>query len=235
MPRKRPQDRLEQLADAALTVFGRTGFRLAQMDDIAAEMGVAKGTLYGYVDSKEALFALALDSVMRPGPVPPPTLPVTAPGEAELLARVRDRAAELGALPVLQAALDRSAGTDVRAELAGVIGELWDLLAATRRGADMIERSARDWPELAEVFYIGFRRDLIARLARYLERGSRRGELRPAGHSQVTARFVLESVVWFASHRLVDPDSADIDGEVARTEVTRLLITALIPDAAGTS
>jgi AcrR family transcriptional regulator len=235
MPRKRPQDRLEQLADAALTVFGRTGFRLAQMDDIAAEMGVAKGTLYGYVDSKEALFTLALDSVMRPGPVPPPTLPVTAPGEAELLARVRDRIAELGALPVLQAALDRRAGTDVRAELAGVIGELWDLLAATRRGADMIERSARDWPELAEVFYIGFRRDLIARLARYLERGSRRGELRPAGHPQVTARFVLESVVWFASHRLGDPDSADIDGEVARTEVTRLLITALIPDAAGTS
>lgn len=235
MPRKRPQGRLEQLADAALTVFGRTGFRLAQMDDIAAEMGVAKGTLYGYVDSKEALFALAVESVMRPGPAPLPPLPVTAPGEAELLARVRDRVAELGALPVLQAALDRSGEADARAELAGVIGELWDLLAATRRGADMIERSARDWPELAEVFYIGFRRDLIARLARYLEQRSRRGELRPVRHPQVTARFVLESVVWFASHRLGDPDSADIDGEVARAEVTGLLITALIPDGMSAS
>ena len=230
MPRKRPEDRLGQLADAALTVFGRAGFRLAQMDDIAAEMGVAKGTLYGYVDSKEALFALALESIMRPASLPPSALPVAAPGEAELLARVRDRIAELGALPALQAALDRQAEADVRAELAGVVGELWDLLAATHRGADMIERSARDWPELAEVFYIGFRRDLIARLARYLERGARRGELRPVEHPRITARFVLESVVWFASHRLGDPDSADIDSDLARAEVTGLLITALIPD-----
>ena len=46
-------------------------------------------------------------------------------------------------------------------------------------------------------------------------------------------RFDQESVVWFASHRLSDPDSADIDGEVARADVTRLLITALIPDDAS--
>jgi len=235
MPRRRPRDRLDQLADAALTVFGRTGFRLAQMDDIAAEMGVAKGTLYGYVDSKEALFALALESIMRPGSLPLPPLPIAAPSEAELLARVRDRIAELGALPALQTALARRGPADATSELARIIGELWDLLAATRRGADMIERSARDWPELAEVFYIGFRRQLIASLASYLEQGARRGELRPVEHSGVTARFVLESVVWFASHRHGDPDSADIDGEVARAEVTRLLITALIPDAASRS
>jgi len=235
MPRKKPEDRLDQLADAALTVFGRTGFRLAQMDDIAAEMGVAKGTLYGYVTGKEALFALALESVMRRRPAPPPPLPMAAPGEAELLARVRDRVAELGALPVLEAALDRRAEVDVRAELAEIIGELWDLLAATRRGADMIERSARDWPELAEVFYVGFRRGLIARLARYLEHGSRRGELRPVEHPQVTARFVLESVVWFASHRLRDLDPANVDEEAVRPAVTRLLLAALVPDTASRS
>src|SRR5260221_5063714 len=137
MPRKRPEDRLDQLADAALTGFGGAGVRLAQMDDIAAEMGVAKGTLYGYVDSKEALFALALESIMRPASLPPSALPIAAPSEAELLARVRDRIAELGALPALQAALDRQAEADVRAELAGVVGELWDLLALTRRAADM--------------------------------------------------------------------------------------------------
>lgn len=233
MPRTRPRDRLDQLADAALTVFGRTGFRLAQMDDIAAEMGVAKGTLYGYVDSKEALFALALESVMRPGSLPLPPLPLAAPSEAELLARVRDRIAELGALPALQRALARRGQADIGGELAGIIDELWDLLTATRRGADMIERSARDWPELAEVFYVGFRRRLIASLAGYLERGARRGELRPIEHPDVTARFVLESVVWFASHRHSDPDSADIDEEVARPAVTRLLIAALIPDAAS--
>jgi len=235
MPRTRPPDRLDQLADAALSVFGRTGFRLAQVDDIAAEMGVAKGTVYGYVTSKEALFALALESVMHPGALPPRPLPIAAPGEAELLARVRDRVAELGALPALQAARTRRGPADAGRELTGILGELWEMLAATRRGADMIERSARDWPELAEVFYVGFRRQLIASLAGYLEQGARRGELRPVEHPGVTARFVLESVVWFASHRHGDPDSAGIDDDVARPAVTRLLITALIPDAAGRS
>jgi len=235
MPRTRPPDRLDQLADAALTVFGRTGFRLAQMDDIAAELGVAKGTVYGYVTSKEALFALALESVMHPGALPPRPLPIAAPGEAELLARVRDRIAELGALPALQAALARRGPADAGRELTGIFDELWEMLATTRRGADMIERSARDWPELAEVFYVGFRRQLIASLASYLEQGARRGELRPVEHPEVTARFVLESVVWFASHRHGDPDSADINDDVARRAVTRLLITALIPDAASRS
>jgi len=232
MPRTRPPDRLDQLADAALTVFGRAGFRLAQMDDIAAEMGVAKGTVYGYVTSKEALFALALESLMHPGALPPRPLPIAAPGEAELLARVRDRIAELAAL---QAALARRGPADAGRELTGILDELWEMLAATRRGADMIERSARDWPELAEVFYVGFRRQLIASLASYLEQGARRGELRPVEYPEVTARFVLESVVWFASHRHGDPDSADIDDDMARPAVTRLLITALIPDAASRS
>ena len=235
MPRTRPPDRLDQLADAALTVFGRTGFRLAQVDDIAAEMSVAKGTVYGYVTSKEALFALALESVMHPGALPPRPLPIAAPGEAELLARVRDRIAELGALPALQTALARRGPADAGRELTGILDELWEMLAATRRGADMIERSARDWPELAEVFYVGFRRQLIASLASYLEQGARRGELRPVEYPEVTARFVLESVVWFASHRHGDPDSAGISDDMARPAVTRLLITALIPDAASRS
>ena len=235
MPRTRPPDRLDQLADAALTVFGRAGFRLAQMDDIAAEMGVAKGTVYGYVTSKEALFALALESLMHPGALPPRPLPIAAPGEAELLARVRDRIAELGALPALQTALARRGPADAGRELTGILDELWEMLAATRRGADMIERSARDWPELAEVFYVGFRRQLIASLASYLEQGARRGELRPVEYPEVTARFVLESVVWFASHRHGDPDSAGISDDMARPAVTRLLITALIPDAASRS
>ncbi len=238
MPRRRPPGRLDQLADAALTVFGTKGFRLAQMDDIAAVMGIAKGTLYGYVDGKEALFALAVESVMRPGPLPSPPLPVAAPTEAELLARIRERIAELCALPALERATRRRvtpAAPDAARELAEVIGELWDLFAATRRGADMIERSARDWPELAEVFYVGFRRDLITRLATYIEQRSGRGEFRPANNPGVAARFLLESVVWFARHRLRDPDAPQIDEAAARSVVTRLLINALIPDTGGIS
>lgn len=44
------------ILDAADRLFARFGYRRTAMDDVAAEAGVAKGTLYLYFDSKAALF-----------------------------------------------------------------------------------------------------------------------------------------------------------------------------------
>ena len=56
MARSIPEDRLERLVDVATQVFIEQGYARTQMADVAAALGVAKGTLYGYVESKEALF-----------------------------------------------------------------------------------------------------------------------------------------------------------------------------------
>jgi AcrR family transcriptional regulator len=45
-----------QILEAASTVFNRMGYDGASMNDIAAEAGVSKPTLYVYFDNKEALF-----------------------------------------------------------------------------------------------------------------------------------------------------------------------------------
>ena len=47
--------RQRQLLDAALRVFARDGFDGASVASIADEAGVAKGSVYLYFDSKEAL------------------------------------------------------------------------------------------------------------------------------------------------------------------------------------
>jgi AcrR family transcriptional regulator len=61
MPRIADPTRPDAILDAARTVFLRDGYADAHMSDIAAEAGVAVGTLYLYFDSKEALTqALAL-------------------------------------------------------------------------------------------------------------------------------------------------------------------------------
>ena len=46
----------QTILDAADRLFARFGYRRTAMDDVAAEAGVAKGTLYLYFDSKTALF-----------------------------------------------------------------------------------------------------------------------------------------------------------------------------------
>jgi TetR/AcrR family transcriptional repressor of nem operon len=53
--RRPPEVRREQILDAAASVFIEKGPSVATMDEVAAEAGVAKGTVYLYFDSKERL------------------------------------------------------------------------------------------------------------------------------------------------------------------------------------
>lgn len=53
---RRPEERPDEILDAALGVFGRCGFARARLEEVASEAGVSKGTLYRYFDSKEDLF-----------------------------------------------------------------------------------------------------------------------------------------------------------------------------------
>lgn len=49
-------DTSARILEAAVSVFSRYGYRRAAIDDVAREAGVAKGTIYLYHESKEALF-----------------------------------------------------------------------------------------------------------------------------------------------------------------------------------
>lgn len=51
----------EAILDAATRVFGRLGFQDAKMADIAAEAGVAAGTVYNYFKNKEEVFRSILE------------------------------------------------------------------------------------------------------------------------------------------------------------------------------
>ena len=53
---RRRDERLQDILDAALDVFSEAGFTQARLEDVAARAGVAKGTLYLYVSSKQDLF-----------------------------------------------------------------------------------------------------------------------------------------------------------------------------------
>lgn len=56
-------ERRAQIIEAALACFVREGYNNTTMDDIVAESGLSKGSLYWYFKSKDDLFATALMSV----------------------------------------------------------------------------------------------------------------------------------------------------------------------------
>ncbi|MFB0536750.1 MAG: TetR/AcrR family transcriptional regulator [Anaerolineae bacterium] len=57
-------ERRAQIIQAALACFTRKGYNNTTMDDIAAESGLSKGSLYWYFKSKDDLFAAAIMSLL---------------------------------------------------------------------------------------------------------------------------------------------------------------------------
>jgi AcrR family transcriptional regulator len=114
MPRTRPAGRLDQLIECAVKVFTARGYRRTQMADVAREMGVSPGTLYNYVESKEALFHLVVDrAFLEERPEPPSALPIPTPPAGAMLQRLRERLEIGAALPRLDAALARHRVTEL--------------------------------------------------------------------------------------------------------------------------
>ena len=58
---RRPDDRPQELLEAALRVFAQQGYAGTRLDDVAEAAGVTKGTIYHYFDTKEELLFGAID------------------------------------------------------------------------------------------------------------------------------------------------------------------------------
>lgn len=60
----RESERRRQILAAAGTVFARQGYHGARMDDVVAESGLSKGTLYWYFKSKEELATALVHQIL---------------------------------------------------------------------------------------------------------------------------------------------------------------------------
>lgn len=233
MPRTRPADRFDQLLACAAKVFTARGYRRTQMADIAQEMGVSPGTLYNYVESKEALFHLLIDRDFQTEPSEPPAaLPLPTPPAGATLQRLRERLAADGVLPHLDAALARQRVTDARAELTGIVRELYALVARNRQASALIERSALDLPELAALWFGEMRRGILERLTYYLERRIERGHFRSVPDAATAARLIIEVIAFFAWHRHDNP-FASIDDTRAEETTVHFVVSALVLERAA--
>ena len=232
MARAMPDDRVEQLVDCAAAVFIERGYTLTQMADVAAALGVAKGTLYLYVESKEALFDLVARYADAPRPFGKrPSLPVHTPKPGATLRYVRERIAQSQVPPTLARALAGKRVHDAPAELEAIVRELYDTLAVNRRGIKLLDRSARDYPELAALWFVRGRGGLIALLAQYLGERVRRRAFRSVPDTTVAARLIIETVTFWAVHRHSDLHPQVVDDAVAKDTVVQFIARALIEEA----
>jgi AcrR family transcriptional regulator len=224
-------ERLPEIIAAAVRMFTRDGYRAARMSDVAAEAGLSEAALYRYVTSKEGLFVLAIRHALLLEELPAEGLPLPAGSLAEVMREARDFVAEAVPFGTLAAALATSEPDDPARELEAVLRELFALEGQTKEATDMIDRSARELPDLAELLNDGLYRPVIAALAEYLQSRADKGFLRQTPDSRATARLVVETLTWFARHRYHDPQGAELSEKLAEETAVDALVHALLPGA----
>jgi len=228
MARVIPSDRLSQLIAAAADVFIAQGYRRTQIEDVAQALGVAKGTIYGSVQSKEALFDAALRYADGLEPLPDiSALPLPTPEAGSTLAWLRSRITREAHDLELTAALGRTRVRDARQELTAVLGDLYERMERNRHGIKLVDRCSLDQPELAAVWFGEGRWAQHAALAQYLQRRIAKGHLRSVGDVAIAARLLLETVAFWAVHRHWDPSPQQVAESDVQTNVIELLIRSL--------
>jgi AcrR family transcriptional regulator len=242
MARQIPPDRLPAVLDAAARVFITHGYRRAQMQDVADALGLAKGTLYGYARSKEALFTAAVRYADDAEPLPDvAALPVPVPGPGELAELVAARLAAEVPEMALTRALARpdppATAQDAVAELSDVVVDLYLRLADHRVAIKLVDRCAPELPDLARVWFGAGRGAQMSAMETYLRQRAATGALWLPGPTAVVARTVVDMCVMWAVHCPFDPAppdtallAADTGDETVAATLAQMFARALIAD-----
>ena len=230
-------ERLPELIAAAVRVFTREGYRSARMTDVAAEMSLSEAAIYRYVESKEGLFVLAIRHALLLEDLPTGDLPLSGeePPLAATLKEAREFITEVVPFGALAGALSGPDPDDAGAELELILRELFELESRTREAADMLERSARELPEMADLLNEGIRRPVLSALTAYLE---------PVWSGLLVADptrarqpgFMLEETLTSTQtprHRFSNPDGAAIPYPLAEETAVDALRHALLPVSAA--
>jgi len=218
--------RMRAIVEGAATAFCHYGFARTQMADIAAEAGVALGTLYRFATSKDALFQMALLAGVGASDQ---EIADAGAGERDLFRFIEDHLVKrLNAVAELEAAVpSRAPSAEAVREFFAL---LYDVVERVHQPLRMLDRSAREWPELAVLFNAELRAPTLRAVERFLTRmNTRRGA--PTPSIAAKARLIVETTAWFAMHRRYTPDAPDITDQEARQTVLDFVAAALRPAA----
>lgn len=167
---RRKDARPQELLAAALDLFVERGYAATRLDDVAAQAGVSKGTLYLYFTNKEELFKAVVRENM---------LPVLGEAE-ETIDRHTGHSAELFR-EIMLSWWERIGNT----KLSGI--------------TKLMMAEAGNFPEVARFYHEEVISRGNAMIVRMLERGVKRGEFRPIDTHQtmnVIVAPVLMLMIW---------------------------------------
>jgi AcrR family transcriptional regulator len=203
--RRCPDERPQQIVEAALAVFGERGLAGARLDDIAQRAGVAKGTIYLYFPNKEELFREVVRNT--------------------IVARLDRAERELADVE----------GADAAAQLLTFMHGWWEFACTDdfRTVYRLVVGELHRFPDLAD-FYIrevaGRATQLVGSV---LARGMEQGVFRAvdlAAAPRMIASLLITQATWAAkTHQLIVQQRGALTTEELRDQVCEFVLHALRP------
>ncbi len=163
---RRKEARPQELLAAALDLFVERGYAATRLEDVAAQAGVSKGTLYLYFTNKEELFK----AVVRENVVP-------VLGEAESIVDAFEGGSAELFREIMLGWWERIGNT----KLSGI--------------SKLLMAESSNFPEVARFYHEEVISRGNAMITRVLERGVKRGEFRPIDTTQAMNVVVAPMVM----------------------------------------
>ncbi len=189
--------RRAEIADAAIRVFNRLGFKGASISAVAAELDIDRASLYYYISSKEELF----DELVR----------TVVERNLELVKQIE--ASDISSLRKLR---------DLITALMTSYGDNYPLFYIyIRENLSHVSDKRTEWSK----YMRKLNAETVDAVISIIEKGYAEKSLRKVGSARVVAYGILGIVGW--THRWFRPDQSDVSAEEIGKTYAELLLAGL--------
>ena len=201
--RRAPDERPQQIIDAALQVFGERGLAGARLEDIARQAGIAKGTIYLYFPNKEALFREVIQQT--------------------IVARIAEAEGDA----------QRADPTSPAEQLTRYMRRWWEFLISDdyQTVYRLVVGELHRFPDLYDFYVTEVVQRAHALLGGIITRGIERGEFRHVDSdtaARMIAKLPISEALWYGSRRRVGRP-VPLTSEEVRDQVIDFALHALRP------
>lgn len=224
------KERLVQLIESSVkTLAEQGGYRLTQIADIAAQMGVSPGTVYLYVTSKEDLYHFLVEFFFLGNiDLEKIKIPIKMKSQEKTLKKIKELSLGLNIIKKLEAGIAKKGISNAAIEFEDILKTLYKTFAQYRHGITLLRHSSLIWPELG-VFYINdIRLKLFTLLSKYLKKQMSAAVIKLDTDIGASAQLILESMVYFAVYRHNDLYPVTLSEEIAEKTIVNALLNAFI-------
>lgn len=216
-----PEVRLKKVFDVSSRLFITQGFSRTQMEQIAREVGISIGSMYDLFASKRVILDFLIQCTIQPGFIELDLkLPLDVAQLNGLDAQVREAFEDI--TQRFEAPLDNNCEGYSYEKM---LSDAFDVLSTYGTGCLLLESNPEVFDSLFD-YYARYRRRFYNAVEQFVHAFRARGMLRLRPEAQQAARFIVDSLYWWAMQ--IHYDIFGSDETISPAAAKEICIDALL-------